>query len=249
MFQATAASCIIFVLYASLTFSQSSIVYKKESNGIFIGADTRLVSYITNPSTQRVEPDVSSLCKIMRVKDYHIAVTGFGADLALQEAATALQRELTIDEVVDVFAMAFGQKLADLLEKDRRTRPDFFKKKFLPGTNLGGAVFVYYNKGNLVGRVVKAIVVSQPTEVATVSRRIEMMDSIGIVGSSIATRNILYNRDVWKKGAANGMRNIIGIEKMANPTEFDGTLDILFISNNNETQWVQSKRCRYFQPN
>lgn len=235
---------LVFALPVSALFSQSCIVFKKENDGIFIGADTRLVSYVTNPSTLRVEPNLSSLCKIMRIKDYHIAVTGFGADVALEEAALALQKDLTIDQAVDAFAMAFGQKLADLLEKDRRTRPDFFKKKFIPGANLGGALFVYYNKGVFVGRVVKAVMVSQPTEVATVSRRIEMMDSIGIVGSAIATKNILYNRDVWKKGAANGIKTIVGIEKMANPTEFDGTVDILFVSTRNDTEWVQSKRCK-----
>jgi hypothetical protein len=244
MFKARFLFCIISVSFTASTIAQSCIVYKKENDGIFIGADTRLVSYVTNASNQRVEPSVSSFCKIMRIKDYHIAATGIGADVALQEAATALQRDLKIDEAVDAFAMAFGQKLADILEKDRRTKPDFFKKKFLPGTNLGGAVFVYYNKGVLVGRVVKAVVVSPPSEVATVSRRIEMMDSIGIVGSAVATRNILYNRDVWKKGAVNGIKNIVGIEKMANPTEFDGTVDILFISNKNDTEWVQGKRCR-----
>ena len=244
MFQLRTILCLVFALPVSNLLSQSCIVFKKENDGVFIGADTRLVSYVTNPSTLRVEPNISSLCKIMRIKDYHIAVTGVGADVALEEAALALQKDLKVDEAVDAFAMAFGQKLADLLEKDRRTRPDFFKKKFIPGANLGGAIFVYYNKGVFVGRVVKAIVVSQPTEVATVSRRIETMDSIGIVGSAIATKNILYNRDVWKKGAANGIRNIVGIEKMANPTEFDGTVDILFISNRNDTEWVQSKRCK-----
>lgn len=232
------------VLFSPRLSSQSCIVYKKEKDGIYIGADTRMVSYVTNESNRRVEPTYVSICKIDKVDSVHFAVTGHHANLALNEARTVLQNTKPFSDAVALYATTFGQKLADMLETTRHEKPDFYKKNFPTGLVLGGSVFFYYQNGILNGRVVRITLISAPSEKATVTTKNDNLDSIGIAGNAIGTRNILYNSDVWKKGAVTGIKNLIGIEKMASPTQLEGVADILFVSSKNEAEWVQRKTCQ-----
>ena len=95
-----------------------------------------------------------------------------------------------------------------------------------------------------MGHVINISVISHPTEKATVTTRNEIIDSIGIAGSSIGIKNVVFNKDVWKKGAVKGINNLLSIEKIANPTEVGGVADILFVSTKNEIEWVQRKKCQ-----
>jgi hypothetical protein len=234
---------LISVLLSSVIFSQSCIVYKKEKDGIYIGADTRMVSYVTNESNRRIEPTYLSICKIDQVDSIHFAVTGYSANIALDEARKILQNTKPFSDAVALYATSFGQKLADMLETTRHEKPDFYKKNFPAGLVLGGSIFFYYEKGILNGRVVRITLITQPSEKATVATKNDNLDSIGVAGNNIGTRNILYNSDVWKKGAVTGIKNLIGIEKMASPSQVEGVADILFVSSKNEVEWVQRKRC------
>jgi hypothetical protein len=123
------------------------------------------------------------------------------------------------------------------------SKSDLYKKKFLPGTVVGGSVFFFYENGILNGRVVRIVLVSQPSQKATIQTKNELIDSIGVAGNIIATGKVLFNKDVWKRGAVNGINNIIRIEKIANPEELEGVADILFVSTKNEREWIQRKRC------
>jgi hypothetical protein len=241
--------CRIFITLISLfvlttaVFSQSCIIYKKETDGIFIGADIRLVSYSAYGATSQVEANYSSVCKIGNVDNIYFAVTGYVADIALIEARNACQNKKILSDIVSQYVESFGQKLADALEADRGSKFEFFKKKFPAGSVLGGSVFFSYENGVLTGRVIKITLVSQPTEKATITTRNEIMDSIGIAGSAIGIRTVLFNKDIWKKGAVRGITNLIEIEKIANPNEVEGDVDILFVSSKNEKEWVRRKKC------
>ena len=228
---------------SELSRSQGCIIYKKEQDGIFIGADTRLVSFTLNESTRRPESSYTSICKMDQVNNINFAVTGYAADIGLSEARTVMQNTKVFTDAIELYTKSFGQKLADILETDRLTKSDLYKKKFLPGTVVGGSVFFYYENGILNGRVVRITLVSKPSQRATIETRHDPIDSIGVAGNIVGARKILFNKDVWKRGAAKGINNIIGIEKIANPTEMEGAADILFVSTKNETEWIQRKRC------
>lgn len=236
--------CVCSILVPSIAFSQSCIIYKKEKDGIYIGADTRMVSYVTNESNRRIEPTYLSICKIDHVDSVHFAVTGFSANIALDEARTILQNTKKFTDAVAQYATTFGQRLADMLETTRHEKAEFYKKNFPAGLILGGSIFFYYHDGVLNGRVVRITLASQPSEKATVITNNDDLDSIGVAGNGMGTRNILFNRDVWKKGAVTGIKNLIGIEKMASPSQVEGTPDILFVSNKNEAAWVQRQKCQ-----
>ena len=225
-------------------FPQGCIIYKKEKNGIFIGADTRMVSYTINESTRRPESSYSSICKIDQVNSINFAVTGYAADVGVSEARNVLQDKKEFTEAIELYVKVFGQKLADILETDRLTKSDLYKQKFLPGTIVGGSLFFHYDKGILNGRVIRIVLVSEPSQKATIQTRQEVLDSIGVAGNLVGAKTILFNKDVWKRGAPKGINNIIGIEKIANPTDVEGVADILFVSTKNEREWVQRKRCQ-----
>lgn len=235
---------LLVILNSSVIFSQSCIVYKKDKDGIYIGADTRMVSYVTNESNSKIEPSYLSICKIDQVDNIHFAVTGYSANIALNDARTILQNTKPFTDAVNLYATSFGQKLADMLETTRHAKAAFYKKNFPAGLVLGGSIFFYYENGILTGRVVRLTLISEPSEKAVVSTRNDNLDSIGVAGNGIGTRNILYNSDVWKKGAVKGINNLIGIEKMANPSQVEGVADILFVSTKNEVEWVQRKKCQ-----
>ena len=234
---------ILLLSISTFSLPQSCVVYKKEKDGIFIGADTRMVTYINDEKTQQVETSYSSLCKIEQVNNFNFAITGHGGNISLDEARKACRNEKLLPEVVKYYAVTFGQKLADMLETDRHTKPAFYKKKFLAGRNLGGSLFFHYENGVLIGLAVKFVLVSQPQDRATISTHTENMDSIGIMGSEIGIKRIVFNKDVWNKGTVNAINNLIGIEKMANPVELGGIVDILFVSNKNQLEWIQRKAC------
>ena len=243
----SACVSLLFVLllaFSSILSSQSCIVYKKEKDGIFIATDTRMVSYSINESTRRIEPSYLSICKIDHVDSIHFAVTGYAANIALTEAKALFQNTNSFSDVVALYTTSFGQKVADMLETTRHTKPDFYKKNFAAGSILAGAVFVYYEKEKLVGRVVNITLVSQPSEKATVATRNDLIDSIGMVGSTIGTRNILFNADIWKRGGVTGINTLIRIEKMASPKEVEGLVDILFVSVTNKGEWLQRTKCQ-----
>lgn len=235
---------ILLLASSSILFSQSCIIYKKEKDGIFIGADTRMVSYSINEKTRRIEPSYLSICKIDQFDSIHFAVTGFAANIGLSEATEVLQNTKPFSDAVAQYTTSFGQKIADMLETTRHVKPDFYKKNFTAGSILGGSVFFYYQKEKLVGHVVTITLVSQPSEKATVATRNDLIDSIGMVGSTIGTRNILFNGGVWKRGAITGINNLVRIEKMASPKEVEGVVDILFVSTKNETEWLQRTKCQ-----
>lgn len=228
---------------AGVSYCQSCIIYKKEKDGIYVGADTRQVSFTINESSHRPESNNLSICKMDQVNNINFAVTGYAADIGVAEAKRVLQNTQVFADAVEIYTKSFGQKLADVLETDRLTKSDLYKKRFLPGTIVGGSVFFYYDKGILNGRVVKIVLVSQPSQKATIETRHELIDSIGIAGKIVATEKILFNKDVWKRGAAHGINNILRIEKIANPQELEGVVDILFVSTKNEREWIQRKRC------
>ena len=225
-------------------FPQGCIIYKKEKDGIFIGADTRMVSYTINESTRRTESSYSSICKIDQVDSINFAVTGYAADVGVSEARNVLQEKKEFTEAIELYVKVFGQKLADILETDRLTKSDLYKQKFLPGTIVGGSLFFHYDKGILNGRVIRIVLVSEPSQKATIQTRQEVLDSIGVAGDLVGARRVLFNKDVWKRGAPKGINNILGIEKIANPTDVEGAVDILFVSTKNERKWVQRKKCQ-----
>ncbi|MBC7828998.1 MAG: hypothetical protein H7122_14710 [Chitinophagaceae bacterium] len=236
-------STLVFLFSTSMIFAQSCIIYKKEKDGIYLGADTRMVSYAINETGRFTEPVHSSICKMGNVNHVRFAITGYAADIALTEAKNILQGTKIFAEAIKQYTTSFGQKLANILEADRSTMLDYFKKKFPAGSTVGGSVFFYYENGLLVGRVIKIILVSQPTEKAVITTLNENIDSIGIAGSAIGIRAAILNKDVWKKGAAKAINNLIEIERMANPAEVGGVADILFVSSKNEMEWVQRKKC------
>lgn len=211
---------------------------------MYIGADSRMISYVLNVSTQKIEPSYLSICKIDQVENVHFAVTGHAADMGLTEAKDILKNTRPFPDAIALYATTFGQKLADMLETTRRTMAEFYKRNFPAGTILGGSVFFYYENGTLTGKVVKIQLMSQPNEKATVATWNDNIDSIGVAGNTMGTRNILFNSDVWKKGAVKAINNLIGIEKIASPTQVEGTVDILFVSSKNEIEWVQRKKCQ-----
>ena len=237
----------LFILIVCLCrqhlFAQSCIVYKKDKDGIFIGADTRAVSYSRNITNKQIETSYLSLCKIDQVNNINFAITGYGCTTSLAEARSACQSAKLLADVVKVYTETFGQKLADQLEADRITKNDFFKTKFFQGRTIGGAIFFHFTNDSLAGRAVKFILISSATEKVTIRTRTELMDSIGIMGSSIGIHRVLYNKDIWKKGAVKAINNLIDIEKMANPAEVGGIADILFVSQKNEVEWIQRKKC------
>lgn len=227
-----------------LVNSQSCIVYKKEPNGIFIGVDTRSVNFVVNENTKRTEMNFLNMCKTDRVKNISFAVTGYATDLAIKEAITTLQNVPSFQDAIIQYTYSIAKKLADMLETDRHIKPTAYKKKYPAGTILGGAVFVYYENGMLFGRVVTLTLESLPTERSLVGTTNKLIDSIGVTGSSIATRNILMNKDIWKKGTVAGINKIISLEKLANPTQLEGLADIFFVSDKNEYEWVQRNQCQ-----
>ena len=229
---------------SEICFPQGCIIYKKEKDGIFIGADTRMVSYTVNESTRRTESSYSSICKIDQVNSINFAVTGYAADVGVSEARNVLQDKKDLTEAVELYIKVFGQKLADILETDRLKKSELYKQKFLPGTVVGGSLFFHYDNGILNGRVIRIVLVSEPSQKATIQTRQEVLDSIGIAGDLVGAKSILFNKDVWKRGAAKGINNIIGIEKIANPTDVEGIAEILFVSTKNEREWVQRKKCQ-----
>ena len=228
---------------SAVSLSQSCIIYKKEKDGIYIGADTRQVSFTLNETSRRPESNNLSICKMDQVNNINFAVTGYAANIGVAEAKKVLQNTGAFADAIEVYIKSFGQKLADILETDRVSKSDLYKKKFLPGTVVGGSVFFFYDNGILNGRVVKIVLVSQPSQKATIQTKNELIDSIGVAGNIIATGKVLFNKDVWKRGAVNGINNIIRIEKIANPEELEGVADILFVSTKNEREWIQRKRC------
>ena len=235
---------MLMAFCTSAVFSQSCIIYKKERDGIYIGVDARMILYSVSNSKGRVESSYVSMCKIDRVKNISFAVTGHAANVAMDEARYLLNAEPEFPAAITRYTKAFGQKLADMLETDRLTNIEQFRKKFVAGSLLGGAVFVYYENGVLTGRVIRIRLTTQPSEKATVSTDNYPIDSIGITPGAIGTRNVILKPNVWKKGAVHGINNLINIEKMANPSEFEGVVDILFISSKNEMEWVQGRKCR-----
>ena len=198
-----------------------------------------MVYYITNQTTKHTEINISSLCKIEQINNIHFAITGYAGNISLIEARNACQKAKSVFDAIKLYIQSFGQKLADILETDRMNKVGLFENKFSAGGSLGGSVFFHYENGTIIGHVVKFTLVSQ----ATIATRSEYMDLIGIVGSSIGIKNIIYNKDVWKKGGVKGINNLINIEKMANPFEVEGLADILYVSNKNEIEWVQRKKC------
>src|SRR5215204_1998086 len=211
-----------------VSLSQSCIIYKKEKDGIYIGADSRQVSFTINESSGRPESSNLSICKMYQVNNINFAVTGYAANIGVAEAKKVLQNTRVFADAIEAYIKSFGQKLADVLETDRLSKSDLYKKKFLPGTVVGGSIFFYYDNGILNGKVVRIILVSQPSQKATIETRQELIDSIGVAGNVVVTGKILFNKDVWKRGAVNGINNIIRIEKIANPEELEGVADILF---------------------
>ena len=224
-------------------FTQSCIIYKKDQNGIYIGADTRVVSYESTLTGKPVESNYLSLCKIHQVNSINIAVTGYEINASLDEARSACEKGKLFEDAVKLYVERFGQKLADQLEADRVTKHDLFKTKFPKDRTVGGAILFQYKDDSLVGRVVKFVLVSRPSERATIATKTGFLDSIGIVGSAIGIHRVFCNKDVWKKGAVKGINNLIDIEKMANPSEVSGVADILFVSRKNEVEWIQRKKC------
>jgi hypothetical protein len=235
---------LMICLCLQRSFPQSCIVYKKDKDGIFIGADTRAVSYSSNVTTKQVETNYLSLCKIQQVNNINFATTGYGGPASLAEARSACEKEKLLADAVKLYAESFGQALANLLEADRITKNDLFKAKFPQGQTVGGSIFFQYENDSLVGRAVKFILTTSATEKVIVRTRTEYMDSIGIMGSSIGIHRVFYNKDIWKKGPVNGINNLINIEKMANPAEVSGVADILFVSRKNEVEWIQRKKCQ-----
>jgi hypothetical protein len=239
----------LFILFiflfgmARASFSQGCIVYKKEKDGIFVGADVRSVTYSAHGATSQMETNYNNVCKIGNVNNIHFAVTGHAADIGLDEARKACNNKITFSDVVRIYAETFGQRLADILEADRRTMRETYSKNFPAGTVVGGSVFFFYENGTLIGRVIKITLVSKPTEKATISTRNENMDSIGVAGSTTGIGNVVFHKDIWKKGAVKGITNLIEIEKMANPNGVAGVVDILFVSNKNEEEWIQRRKC------
>lgn len=244
MFARISLLFILFFVFSSIVFSQSCIIYKKEKDGIFVGADSRMISYSMNESTKRIEPGNFSICKIDHLDSIHFAITGHATNIALSEATRILQSTKPFLEAVNVYVTSFGQKLADMLETTRHVNPKFYKNNFPTGIILSGSIFFYYENEQFIGRVVKITLVSQPFEKALVLTHNDAMDSIGVAGNGIGTRNILFNNDVWKKGAVKGINNLIGIEKMANPTQVEGVVDILFVSSKNKIEWLQRNKCQ-----
>jgi hypothetical protein len=238
---------LILVVWSSssqICFSQGCIVYKRENDGIFIGADSRMVSFTINESTRRAELSYTSVCKIGQVNNINFAVTGYAADIGVSEARNVFQNTPDFTAAIESFVKSFGQKVADILETDRLTKSDLYKQRLLQGTVVGGSLFFYYDNGILNGRVIRIVLVSEPSQKATIETRHAILDSIGIAGNIVGAKNVLYNKDVWKRGAAKGINNIIGIEKIANPTEVEGVAEILFVSTKNELEWVQRKKCQ-----
>lgn len=233
---------VVGTMYLSGLFSQSCIVYKKESEGLYIGVDSRITSYSMDKDTRRVETSELSICKIERVDSIMVAVTGHGANLAMDEAKYLLRAEPQFEDAITRFTKSFGQKLADILETERLTNPGF-KTKYKAGEVLGGALFAYYQNGVLKGRMTRIILLYPPNQKASISTENVPIDSIGATGSTKGIRTVIFKNDIWKKGPVHGINNLINIEKFANPTQFDGNVDVLFLSNKNEMKWVQSKKC------
>ena len=89
----------------------------------------------------------------------------------------------------------------------------------------------------------RIILLYPPNQKASISTENVPIDSIGATGSTKGIRTVIFKNDIWKKGPVHGINNLINIEKFANPTQFDGNVDVLFLSNKNEMKWVQSKKC------
>ena len=229
---------ISLVLFFKVS-SQTVVIAKKTKKAIYVGADSRMLSTVYYDNG-RIQIDTTSGCKIHSYGKFNFAIIGTMIDVSLKEAAEACKIGKTFDEVMQLYAKSFLQKLADHYEKIRKNYFDIFTKlveKNQP--NFTQIIFFGAEGDSLFLAHLYSRLTSSPSESVTFTMY-KLMGNILAAGHVGEITDTLKKKNLWDNGIFKTIDYLIKEEMKYHPLEVGGAIDLIRITKR-KTKWIRRK--------
>jgi len=243
----------LFCIYSQQLNAQTCIVIRRTPNAIFIGADSKTVTFT---DLRGGIYSVGSKCKIKQEGKTFFAISGnvkFDVDVIAEESS---KKGTLLREKSDIFGALVRDGLVKMLEDILTTSPNFYQEWF-SGKPAIQVAFCGIESG-VPGYSVRDYVVTnrinQPVRISVNRTEIPGArpasdNATSIMGAGIAIKNLHLTEAFWQdKTPVNGIKMLINIERRDNGFLVGGPIDILRLTEEG-AEWIQKKsECPDIQP-
>jgi hypothetical protein len=232
---------VTLVLAANLSGAQTCVIGIKTGNCIYVGADSRVMSFRVDTRTGITDtlPPLS-ICKIHSIGVFNFAVIGYFARGSIEKASSACQTNGTFASVMDSYIDRYGQMVADsltLYNKMAKAKViELYNRKI-----ISEILFFGYEKGRpIITKLLFKIMSFSDNEVQVGYDSSINIDTV-VCGDYEAIQGFALKHSTWRDGPIKTIRKLITIEERAN-ISVGGDIDIIKALPNGESIWVNKKK-------
>ena len=229
---------VSLLLFLKLS-SQTVVIAKKTKKAIYVGADSRMLSTVYYDDG-RIQIDTASVCKIHSYGKFNFAIIGTMVDVSLKDAVEACKKGKTFDEVMELYANTFLQKLANHYEKMRKNYLDIFTNQVEKNQpNFTQIVFFGVENDSLFLAHLYSRLTSSPFESVAFTM-------YKFVGNTVAAGHIgeiadtLKQKNVWNNGIFKTIDFLIKEEMKYHPLEVGEAIDLMRVTKKG-AKWLRRK--------
>ncbi|MFA6150763.1 MAG: hypothetical protein WC716_05550 [Chitinophagaceae bacterium] len=229
--------CLMMIFITSQPCFATCIVIMKQSDGIFIGADSRRNIY----DHQMKQSIVDDYCKIHYAGNIYIAVAGYSDEQMKNIALSAAQKSSSASEALNKCKIAIEKKLSETTETYRIKNKKGFEQRFAQSL-VGSVSFFSFINGKPELLTIHFSLVSSKSNKCIVKGDIDYSPIVFLGVSDhilkVPEQNVakfISDRD-WPKM----VKTLIELEAKEHPQWVGGPIDMLQLDAKG-AHWVQKK--------
>ncbi len=232
---------LLFILISAAIdcFAQTCIVAVKSHDKIIVGADSKASYLIQDEKTGEIKKISTSMCKIKKYGNYHVAVAGSYSDIALLKAKSAFTNVYDLERSVKILSDSFSSEILRKVNVVKENYSSLFKEIQLKNNNIFSSVIIFgINHDTLHLSVLRFFLSTEETTIKVNSKYEN--GTIITAGHTNEIDDLLQLESTWKDGIVKGVKRLIEIESIAQPNSVGGPIDIIVVTLNGAF-WIDKK--------
>lgn len=221
---------------------QTTVILKRTKKAIYVGADSRINIYKTDPATNTTYRDTGSMCKIWTNGKIGCAVIGMYITQSKEEAITACNKYASFEEITNKYANSFALFIRDRLTESRQLDSNYFSQLLNDNSpNFCQTFFFGKNADSLISYIVQFKVIFDNNNQVQVNWHIWQKDLL-YAGHIKEIKDTVEKSKIWRKEKKipKTIEALIKIESIANPAWVGGSTDIIKVTRK-KIKWLQKK--------
>ncbi len=222
--------------------SQTTVILKRTKKAIYVGADSRINIYKTDPITNKVYRAPGSICKIWTNGKISCAFVGMYLIQSKEEAIYSCTQNNSFEEITNNYAKAFSFFIRDDLNKSRQFDSSYFAQLLKDNSpNFCQTFFFGKNADSLISYIVQFRVVIDSNNQVQVNWYSGQRDLL-YAGHIEEIKDTVEKKELWQKdkNIPKNIEALIRIEAIANPDWVGGATDIIKVTKKN-IKWIKKK--------